>query len=556
MNDFLEGFTPYKQEDAERYNRLRWWPGLTLGDILDRAADIYPDKVGFVDGLTRLTFSQMRERTDKLAIALMNLGIGPQDRVLVQIPNWNEFVLSYFALQKIGAIAVLLIDRYRQYEINHLFQLTGATAWILPEKYKKIDYLSIIDDVLKENPQVKHVILARGERHEALLSLEKLIEQSVLTQANISRLSDRRPDPMQVAHMGPTGGTTGLPKVVPRTHNSLVCSSQYAALAWEMNMHDICLLAGPVGHDLTFTKGILCILLTLGKTIFLDSPDPSEVCRAIDQEKVTAIVWVPTLARRLVDFERLTDYDLSSLKKMHCGGGASLPDLIKAVRERLDCAYFNAYGGTEGQTTITRSDDELETIYMTVGKPTCPYDTYKVIDKEGKEMPPQTSGELLIKGPGVFTGYYKNPEENEKVFDRDGFFRTGDVAKIDEKGYVTLTGRIKEMINRGGESISASEIEKLISDHPDVALVAVIPMPDPEMGERVCAYIQPRPGAELTFDRIIAFLKDRKASVLQLPERMEFIDVMPFTKAEKIDKKALRQDIEIKLNTNKAEGVG
>jgi non-ribosomal peptide synthetase component E (peptide arylation enzyme) len=248
-----------------------------------------------------------------------------------------------------------------------------------------------------------------------------------------------------------------------------------------------------------------------------------------------------------VGFEGLKDYDLSSLKKMHCGGGASLPDLIKAVYEKLGCTYYNAYGATEGQTTITRTDDALETLYKTVGRPTCPHDIYKVVDRDGKELPANTPGELLIKGPGVFTGYYKNPGENAMVFDKDGFFRTGDVAKIDEKGYVTLTGRIKEMINRGGESISAAEIEKLISDHPDVVLVAVIPMPDPDMGERVCAYIQPKQGAKLSFNEIISFLKDRKASVLQLPERIELVDAMPFTKAEKVDKTALREDIEQKL---------
>jgi non-ribosomal peptide synthetase component E (peptide arylation enzyme) len=147
----------------------------------------------------------------------------------------------------------------------------------------------------------------------------------------------------------------------------------------------------------------------------------------------------------------------------------------------------------------------------------------------------------------VFTGYYKNPEENEKVFEKDGFFRTGDVAKIDERGYITLTGRVKEMINRGGESISATEIEKLIIDHPDVVNVAVVPMPDPEMGERVCAYIQPKPGAELSFDHIISFLKDQKASVLQLPERIEFMKDLPYTKAEKIDKNALKADIGDKI---------
>jgi 2,3-dihydroxybenzoate-AMP ligase/mycobactin salicyl-AMP ligase len=170
-----------------------------------------------------------------------------------------------------------------------------------------------------------------------------------------------------------------------------------------------------------------------------------------------------------------------------------------------------------------------------------------VVDRDGKELPPNTPGELLIKGPGVFTGYYKNPEENEKMFDKEGYFRTGDVAKTDEKGNVRLVGRIKEMINRGGESISAVEVEKLIADHRDVALVAVVPMPDPEMGERVCAYIQPRPGARLHFNDILSFLKERKASVLHFPERIEFIDAMPFTKAEKIDKMALVKDIEEKI---------
>ena len=543
----LDGFTPYREEDAEKYNIFRWWRGLTFGDILDKAADIYPDKEAFVDRKSRLTFSQARAKTNRLAISLMNLGIKPLDRMLVQLPNWNEFIYAYFALQKIGAIAVLLIDRYRQYEINHLFKLTGATSWIVPEKFWKTDYLPIIDDVLKDSPGVKHVILVRGGDHKPFLNLEKLIEDGELTDDNLIELAQRRPDPMQVAHMGPTGGTTGLPKVVPRTHNDLLCGSEYAARAWEMGIKDTCLLAGPIGHDLTFTKGLLGSILTFGKSVLLDSTNPEIICQTIEREKVTAVVWVPTLAKRLVYFEGLNDFELSSLKKMHCGGGASLPDLIKDVREKVGCIYFNGYGATEGQTTITRSNDDIETVYKTVGRPTCPYDTYKVVDRNGKELPPNTPGELLIKGPGVFTGYYKAPEENEKAFDKDGFFRTGDVAKIDDAGYVTLTGRIKEMINRGGESISAVEIEKLISDHPDVAIVAVIPVPDPEMGERVCAYIQPKPGAELSFQKTVSFLKDRKASVLQLPERIEFIDAMPFTKAEKVDKRSLKEDIKQKI---------
>ena len=548
MTKLLDGFTPYRTEDVDKYKRLGWWGNRTFGDILDAAADRYPDKEAFVDGPSRLTFAQARDKVNRLAVSLIHLGVAPQDRVLVQLPNWNEFAYVFFALQKIGAIDVLLIDRYRPYEINHLIRLSGATSWVLPWKYRKTDYAPIIQEVLKESPGMKNVIVARGDQKD-YLSLERLIEAGELTEKNRMALAQRRPNPMQVAHMGPTGGTTGLPKVVPRTHNDLICSSEHVAKAWEMEATDICLLVGPIGHDLTFTKGFLVSLLTYGKTVFLDSTELDDICRSIEKEKVSALVWVPTLARRLVGFEGLHNYNLSTLKKMQCGGGASLPDLIKGVREKLRCAFFSAYGGTEGQTTLTRSDDPPETLYTTVGRPTCPYDSYKVIDREGKELPPNTPGELLIKGPGVFTGYYKNPEENEKMFDKEGYFKTGDVAKIDQDGNITLVGRIKEMINRGGESISAVEVEKLIIDHPDVMFVAAVPMPDPEMGERVCAYIQPKPGVQLQFKDILSYLKKKKASVLHFPERIEFVETMPFTKAEKIDKGALVKDIVKKLKS-------
>jgi non-ribosomal peptide synthetase component E (peptide arylation enzyme) len=548
MIKVLKGFVPYKNEDAERYNRLRWWSGLTFGDILDRAADIHPEKEAFVDKITRLSYGEAREKTNRLAIGLMDLGIQPLDRVLVQLPNWNEFVFAYFALQKIGAITVLLIDRYRQFEINHLIDLTGATSWIVPFRYKKTDYVPIINDIRKEHPELKNVITVRGDMDQKpFSSLEGLIEEAQLTEDNLERLANRRPDPVQVAHMGPTGGTTGAPKIVPRTHNSIITGTEYCSKSWDQSNEDVNLIAGPIGHDLTFSKGFIGSIITLGKVVFLDSADDKEICKTIEREKVTSIIWVPTLAKRLVQYKDLDTYDLSSLKKMHSAGGASHPDLVRDVTERLKMKFYNGYGGTEGMTTITRTADDLETICTTVGRQTCPYDTYMVIDNQGNELPPNTQGELVVKGPGVFTGYFDNPEENKEAFTGDGFFRTGDVATIDEKGYIRITGRIKEMINRGGESISATEIESLISRHPDVAAVAVIPMPDHVMGERVCAYIQPIAGAQLSFDMIISFLKEQKASVLQLPERIEFIDAMPYTGAQKMDKKSLREDIAKKI---------
>jgi 2,3-dihydroxybenzoate-AMP ligase/mycobactin salicyl-AMP ligase len=544
---FLRGFVPCGAEDAEKYERLRWWAGLTFGDILDKAADVYPDKEALIDGRGRLTYSQVRERTDRLAVGLMGLGVDAQDRVLVQLPNWNEFVFVYFALQKIGAIPVLLIDRYRQHEIEHLVSLTGTTSWVVTEQYRETDYIPIIEGVLEKTPGIEHVILVRGKGHPRFLGLETLIEDRALTGETREKLAARRPLPGSVAHMGPTGGTTGLPKVVPRTHNDYLCRVEYAARAWDLDQTDTMLISAPVGHDLAFSIGLCSTFFTFGKVVMLDSTKPADICQAIERERVTAIAWVHSLSSMLISFDRLKDYDLSSLKKIYSPGGIATIEMITAFREKLGCVFINGYGGTEGMNAQTRLDDDITTVNRTVGKPTCPYDTYRVVDESGEELPPNTPGELVVKGPGIFTGYFNAPEENAKSFDEEGFFKTGDLAKIDDAGRITLTGRIREMIKRGGESISTVEIENLIIGHPSVSAVAVVGMPDPVLGEKACAYIQPKPGEKVSFDEIIAFLKEKDVSVLHLPERVEAVDSLPLTKAKKLDKRALEEDIKRKL---------
>ncbi len=548
MVTLLEGVTPFEKQDVEVYNKLGWWQGLALGDLLDRAADIHPDKEAFVDRYSRITYQEARDKAERLSLGLVKLGIKPLDRVLLQLPNWNEFAYSYFAIQKIGAISVLLIDRYRQFEISHLIKLTGATAWVVASRYKKTDYVPIIQDIQKEHPGLKKIITVRGVKEDGQFQrMEDLIAQNTVSADDRERLAAMRPDPLQVAHMGPTGGTTGKPKIVPRTHNSLVTCVDYCSKSWNQHTEDINLIAGPIGHDLCFSKAFLGSVITLGKIIFLDTTVDEEICKTIESERITSIVWVPTLARRLANYEGLDRYDLGSLKKMHSAGAASHPDLVKKVIQVLSMTFYNGYGATEGMTTITRANDDVQTICSTVGRPTCPYDTYRVIDFDEKPLPPNSPGELVLKGPGVFTGYYNNPVENKTAFTKDGFFKTGDVAVIDEKGYIRITGRIKEMINRGGECISCLEIEELILQHPQVAGVATVPMPDIDLGEKVCAYIQTEKGADLSFEQIISFLKSKQASVLQLPERIEFIDKIPHTAAGKMDKKVLVEDIKRKL---------
>ena len=543
----LEGFPGYKKEDAEKYNEFKWWPGITLGDMFDKATDLYPNKEALVDDRSRLTYGQLRDKVDRLAIALIKLGIKKQDRVLLQLPNWSEFVYSYFALQKIGAIVVLLVPRHSQTEINHLCHLTGATTWILPEQYHKINYIPIIDDVLQTNPELKHVILVRRKESERFASLEKLIQNAELSEDSLHELADRSPDPLEVAHMGPTGGTTGLPKVALRTHNSLICNVKYKTMAWELNNSDICLAITPAGHDMTFSVAICGTIFAFSKLVLLDSTLPEDFCEAVQREKATCGVMVPALAIRIANFDGLKDRDMSSLLKLHVAGAPSPPDLIRAIHEKIGCQYVVGLGSTEGLNCMTGLDYDLDTICSTSGKPCCPYTEYKIIDQDEIELPLNTEGELVAKGPDVFAGYFNAPEENRRSFTKDGFFKTGDLAAMDDSGKIKITGRIKDIILRGGENISPAEIEGLVIAHPGVEVVSVIGMPDKELGERICAYIQPVHGVKLDPEEIISFLKSKGASVLQLPERVEFIEAIPLTKVGKADKKALREDIKKRL---------
>jgi 2,3-dihydroxybenzoate-AMP ligase/mycobactin salicyl-AMP ligase len=543
----IEGFTEYNKEDAERYSRLRWWLGLTWGDVLDRVTDLYPRKVGLVDDVNRVTYEKLRERVDRLAIGLMELGIQPRDFVLIQVPNWNEFVYAFFAAQKIGAIVVLLLPRHTELEINHLSRLTGPKAWILPERYRRIEYQPIVEKVRKENPHLEHVISVRSEGWGDYVPLEELMEEGQLTESNLAELERRRPDPMELAQIMPTGGTTGLPKAAPRTHNSFLCNAEYHSKAWEITSEDTVLTIAPVSHGQGMFCGVGGAIFNFAKFVLMDSTEPADICRVIEQESVTALPTVPAIIIRLINFEGLKDYDLSSLKKVYAGGAASNPGMIQDVVDTLGCQFVNAFGSVEGSNAMSRLDDDFETVSNTVGRKCCPYETYKIVDKDGKELPPNTEGELVTRGPGIFTGYFKAPDANREIFTQDGFLKTGDLAKMDKTGNIRITGRIKDIIIRGGENISANDIENLISSHPGVKDVAVVGMPDEVLGERICAYVQSTAGTQLTFEEVIAFLKGKGASVLQLPERIEFVDGLPLTKVGKIDKKVLREDIKKRM---------
>lgn len=546
----VDGFEPYRPHDVERYVKYRWWLGITWGDMFDKASDVYPRKEALVDDTTRFTYRELREKVDRLAIGFMELGIRQRDFVLLQLPNWHEFILAFFALQKIGAIVVLLVPRHGLSEIDFLCNLTRPVAWIGPLRYRSINYEELTSQVREAHPELRYLVSVRSHENKAFTPLERLVEKNAVTPSTRAALAAMRPDPMEVSIILPTGGTTGLPKAVPRTHNDYIASVEYHTRAWEITCNDVMLTAAPVGHAQAVHNCVGGVFFHCAKYVLTDSTDAEDICRVIEREKVTAFPTVPALVQRIVSLENLRDYDLSSLTRIYAGGAPSSPELVKAVYEKIGCQFVNALGSSEGPAAMSRLDADLQTICTTVGEKDCPYATVRVVDQNLQDLPPNTEGELIAKGPNIFSGYFKSEKENRRVFTKDGFFRTGDLAKINEDGIITITGRIKETILRGGETISAIGIERLIGGHPAVADVAVIGMPDQALGERICAYVTLKEGRKLTLGELVGYLRDVGASVLQLPERLEIMDTIPLTKVGKADKKALKEDIQRKLNVD------
>jgi non-ribosomal peptide synthetase component E (peptide arylation enzyme) len=362
-----------------------------------------------------------------------------------------------------------------------------------------------------------------------------------------------RPNALDVANILLTGGTTGLPKGVPRTHNDHICNGYYWMKAWERTPYDNCLIATPVGHNLAHVCAIYPIIIAGGKLTVITSTAPKEILETIEAEKITCLTLVPAQLATILNDPSLGKYNLSSLQTVQSGGAHVAPEWVRGVYEKMAVRHFsNDFGMAEGPCSCTRRWDPEEIVCTTVGLPLCPYDHFKIIDENEREVPIGTEGELVAKGPGVFTGYYKAEEENRKVFTHDGYFRTGDLGTIiNAEGYLRITGRKKDIIIRGAENISATEVEEMILTHPNVEDAAVVGMPDPVMGERACAYVKLVQGKTLSLDELIAHLRKQGASVLLLPERLEIIEELPLTDVGKIDKKRLRQDIIEKLEKEK-----
>ncbi len=546
---YLEGAKPYPPEIIEEYTSKGWWENLTYGDLLDRAAAAYPDKPAVIDSKRELTFGELKDEADRLAIAFLELGLKKYDRVLIQLPNRHEFFIFYYALQRIGAVPVLATPRHEYREVSHLFRLTDPAAWIIPMRDATREFTRLIERIRAEATCLGHIVMPDDgeELPSGALSMTRLVGKTRMEDYPVGYLKRFRPDPNDVALILPTSGTTGLPKGVPRTHNSYLAGVAMANI--DTNPETILGLPTPIGHGMAqqgpgggaIMKGATLVLIEVIRA--------KEIMEAIQKYKINRIIFVPTLLEDILNHPDLDRYDLSSLKIVGSTSSALRPETLDKAKELFDrlgtMLEGSVYGSTEGP--CARHDPEVpvspETFRTSIGKPISQGDHWKVIDEREEAVPPNREGELGAKGPLVFTGYFRSEADNREIFTRDGYYKMGDLGRIDESGHIFITGRKKDVIKRGGEGISAGEVETLLHMHPLVEAAAVLPMPDARLGEIVCAVVVPKRGETLTFENLIAFLKGIGAGKLLLPERLEIVRELPRTPVGKVDKAVLRQSI-------------
>src|SRR3989442_55766 len=531
----LEGVVPFPPDFAWRYREKGYWQDRSLAEEFAAVFDRFKQRIFLVDQDREYTYGEIDRLSDTLALNLLELGLKPLDRVVPALPNCAEFVLLYFALQKIGAIPIAALVTHRYAEISQFVNISGAAACVYPERQGDFEFEPMIRRVQQENASLKLCI--------SLNRLSGLIERK--PHLPVAELQKIRIDPTDPCIFQLSGGTTGIPKLIPRTHNDYAYNSKTAAAVCGVTPDSVLLLALPIAHNLPLAcPGLQGYLFQGGKVVLCASTRPEEMLSLVEQHRVTHIKVVPALLVRLINDPSIKKFDLSSLKVIQSGGQRMQREVrMKAQQLIPGCFVQENFGMSEGMLFFVRRDDPQEVKLETCGRPICPDDEVRLVDDEGREVGPGEVGELICRGPYTLRGYYGVPEYNARAFTRDGFYCSGDLMRRHPSGNYVVEGRKKDLINRGGEKISAEEIENLILSQPAVQNVACVPVPDPSLGERMCSCVVLKKGRSLNLPQLVDFLMKKEIAKFKLPERLEIVDELPVSTFGKVSKKTLVESV-------------
>ncbi|KQB84799.1 (2,3-dihydroxybenzoyl)adenylate synthase [Corynebacterium lowii] len=520
-----EKYTPYPEEYARRYRE----EGLWIGRRLDRLAAGEPQATALIDARETLTYAELEAEVAGIAAVLRQRGIASRQPVLLHLPNTVEVVLCSLALMRCGALPVYLLDSHRSADVVSIKERAQATA-----------YLSTRQRVAEEQGNFEFCLDAAEIREAArgLASGAEVIEAEVEV------------DPGEVAFLQLSGGTTGVPKLIPRTHDdylySVLRSNEVCGITAETRM----LVVLPATHNYpTSSPGYLGVLAAGGVVILSEHSAPEHAFGVVEKHRPTTVALVPPLARTWSAAAPQTTADLSSLRVVQVGGAKLVP---QAARELIDAADWHVqqvFGMAEGLVCYTSADDSEEHIVGTQGRPMSAFDEVRIVGPDGQPVPEGTSGVLQVRGPYTIRGYWDAPEHNARSFTPDGFYITGDVVRRLPSGHLVVEGRDKDQINRGGEKISAEEVEDHILAHPAVFDAAVIGQPDAYLGERACAVVVLREGQALRRPDLSKFLRERGLARYKIPDTLRIVSAFPTTKVGKLSRAELRQLLASTLNS-------
>jgi cyclohexanecarboxylate-CoA ligase len=532
--------TLLSREQGERFRAAGWWPDRLLVDALDAAAARHPARPALTDPRGRLTYAELAEQVERCALAFLDLGVRRGDAVTVQLPNWNEFVIVTLALERIAAVINPVAPIFRQRELRVMLRLARSVAAVVPGSFRGWDYPAMYAELRKDAPALRHVIAVGGAGHGAIEWDGFLARGAALDQLRPA-LAWLRPDADDVVELIFTSGTTGEPKGVLHTPNTLGAAVYGAIAALALSGDDVVHMASTFGHQTGFLYGVRLPIALGARAVYQDVWDPAAFSRLVEEEGISFSMGATPFLADIVRAPNLAEHAIGSLRTFICAGAPIPQPLADEVAGRLSVRLVPGWGMTEcALATAVSHEDPVAKVVTSDGRP-FPGVEVLVRDADGRTALAGEEGDLFVRGAFNFAGYVQGRRFSERFHDAEGWFETGDRARLDAEGYIRITGRSKDLIIRGGENVPVKEIEDVIIRHPRVRNVVLIGAPDERLGEIGCACIVPEAGEVLSLDDLRAFLAEQQVTRQFWPERVVLLDEFPMTPSGKVQKFRLRE---------------
>ncbi|HGF1139424.1 TPA: medium-chain fatty-acid--CoA ligase [Escherichia coli] len=541
----------FNEQRRAAYRQQGLWGDASLADYWQQTARAMPDKIAVVDNHgASYTYSVLDHAASCLANWMLTKGIESGDRIAFQLPGWCEFTVIYLACLKTGAVSVPLLPSWREAELVWVLNKCQAKMFFAPTLFKQTRPVDLILPLQNQLPQLQQIVgVDKLAPATSSLSLSQIIADNTPLTTAITTHGD------ELAAVLFTSGTEGLPKGVMLTHNNILASERAYCARLNLTWQDVFMMPAPLGHATGFLHGVTAPFLIGARSVLLDIFTPDACLALLEQQRCTCMLGATPFVYDLLNLLEKQPADLSALRFFLCGG-TTIPKKVARECQQRGIKLLSVYGSTESSPhAVVNLDDPLSRFMHTDGYAAAGVEI-KVVDDARKTLPPGCEGEEASRGPNVFMGYFDEPELTSRALDEEGWYYSGDLCRMDEAGYIKITGRKKDIIVRGGENISSREVEDILLQHPKIHDACVVAMPDERLGERSCAYVVLKaPHHSLSLEEVVAFFSRKRVAKYKYPEHIVVIEKLPRTASGKIQKFLLRKDIMRRLTQDVCEEI-